>query len=87
MLEDNRMLYMALCYAVQIIGEAANHLTADFKEHRDNVPWSSMIGMRHRLVHGYNYIDTDELWDTVVNDLPPLIERLQAILSREDPTQ
>jgi len=39
-----------------------------------------VIGMRNRLVHGYDVIDFDLLWDTVTSDLPPLIEALQEIV-------
>ena len=40
------------------------------------IPWPRVIGMRNRLVHGYDVIDYDLLWDTVVIDLPPLIAAL-----------
>jgi len=38
--------------------------------------------MRNRLIHGYDVIDYDLLWDTVTHDLPPLIEALRRILKK-----
>jgi uncharacterized protein with HEPN domain len=40
--------------------------------------------MRHRVVHDYMNVDEDILWDTVTNELPPLIEELKKILSPKD---
>lgn len=39
--------------------------------------------MRNRLVHGYDEVDLDVLWDTIEFDLPPLITTLQQILESE----
>jgi len=41
-----------------------------------------MIGMRDRLIHGYFDVNLDVVWETVTNDLPPLIEKLEKILSK-----
>ncbi|HJX74598.1 MAG TPA: HepT-like ribonuclease domain-containing protein [Candidatus Deferrimicrobiaceae bacterium] len=43
-----------------------------------------MVGMRNRLIHGYDWVDYDVLWQIVARDLPPLIARLEKILSSED---
>lgn len=41
-----------------------------------------MVGMRNRLVHGYYDIDMDRVWDTLVHDLPPVIDLLERNLRR-----
>jgi uncharacterized protein with HEPN domain len=45
-----------------------------------NFPWLQIVGMRHRLIHGYDAVDLDVLWDTIIDDLPPLIDELEKIL-------
>jgi uncharacterized protein with HEPN domain len=45
-----------------------------------DLPWSSIIGMRNRLVHAYFDIDHDILWTTVTRVVPPLAERLKILL-------
>ncbi len=48
------------------------------------IPWSEVTGLRHRIVHDYFALDYRRLWDTVHNDLPPLITQLQRILEAND---
>ena len=83
--DDNRVMQLAVEKLVQNIGEAASHLTYQFKSQHDHIPWAKMIGMRHRLVHDFAAVDLDVIWDTVKNGLPPLIADLERILvdSRE----
>lgn len=49
------------------------------------IPWTAAIGMRHRLVHGYDQVDLDVLWRTVREDLPALIEELERVLAGPRP--
>ena len=50
------------------------------QQQHGQIPWPEIIGLRNRLVHGYDSVDVNILWDIVQQDLPPLIEQLQAIL-------
>ncbi len=43
-------------------------------------PWRQIIGMRNRIIHGYDEVDLDILWDVIDEDLPRLVEQLSAIL-------
>ncbi len=82
-LEDlgrNRVIQLALTRLVEIVGEAANRVSQATRERKRNIPWPGIIGMRNRLVHGYDVIDLDLLWRTVKEDLPPLIASLQGIV-------
>jgi len=76
---DHRVLQLALTRLVEIVGEAANRVSEATQRAHPDIPWSNIIGMRNRLVHGYDVIDYDLLWDTVTSDLPPLIAALQKI--------
>ena len=44
------------------------------------LPWLQMIGLRNRLIHGYDNVDFDILWNIVQQDLPGLITKLENIL-------
>jgi len=46
-----------------------------------NLPWPSIVGMRHRLVHTYFEIDYERVWTTVTDNLPPLMEVLERVLT------
>ena len=79
-LDSDRMLELSLVRLVEIIGEAAARVGTESREKYPSIPWLQIIGMRNRLVHGYDAIDLDVLWDTIVDDLPPLIAELEKIL-------
>ena len=73
----NLMLQFALIHSVQVIGEAANRLPPSLRDQYPEIPWRNVIGMRNRLVHGYDVIDLKVLWDTTREDLPALILLLE----------
>jgi uncharacterized protein with HEPN domain len=66
----------AVAYRVGIIGEAAR-LLEDETRKRLPLDWPGIIGMRHRLFHGYRDIKPVIVWTTVTEDLPALIELLR----------
>ena len=75
-----RMFELALVRLVEIIGEAASRVSQAGQAKYPEIPWREVIGMRNRLIHGYDSVDLNVLWDTVELDLPPLITQLENIL-------
>ncbi len=75
---------LGLVKSIEIIGVAAFHISEESRAAIPALQWSDMIGMRHRLIHGYYDINADTLWQTVTEDLPPLIEALENIISTEE---
>jgi uncharacterized protein with HEPN domain len=63
-----------------IIGESASQIPEEVEEKHPEIPWSLMRAMRNRIVHGYFEVDEKLMWDTVQNDLPPLIDPLKNLL-------
>jgi len=82
-LNTNRMLALSLVKDIEIIGEAANKVTEETRNKYKDIPWLDIIDMRNHLIHAYFDIDLDILWDTVADDLPPLIETLKKIIQPE----
>lgn len=72
------MLARALLHAIQEIGEAGSKVTQSGRDRMPIVPWTKIVGMRHRLVHGYWEVDFDLVWMVATRDLPPLIAALEA---------
>jgi uncharacterized protein with HEPN domain len=79
-LDADRQLNLSLVRLVEVIGEAAARIPDDFRARYPQVPWRQIIGMRHRMIHDYDVIDFDILWAVLRQDLPPLIEQLEAIV-------
>jgi len=84
-LDSNRLVTFAVVRALEIIGEAARKVSENARNSYPDLPWDSMVGMRHRLIHAYFDVDVDRVWDTITQDLPPLIARLQEILGEVMP--
>ncbi|MBI2083963.1 MAG: DUF86 domain-containing protein [Deltaproteobacteria bacterium] len=78
-LDANRMLVLSLVRLIEILGEAANQVSREFQAKNSGIPWPQIIAMRNRLIHAYFDIDLERLWDTVKEDLPPLVKQLEEI--------
>ena len=63
-----------------IIGEAANQIPEEIEEKYSAIPWHLMRAMRNRIVHAYFEVDEKLMWDTIRNDLPPLISKLKKLV-------
>ena len=83
-LNTERMLVLSIVKSIEIIGEAASKVTQETRETYTELPWANIIAMRNRLIHVYFDIDLDRVWDTVTDDLPPLIGSLGKIILKED---
>ena len=79
-LDQNEMMQFALMKLVEIVGEAANRVSNQTQRTHTEIPWADVIGMRNRLVHNYDSVDLNSVRETIINDLPPLIESLRAIV-------
>jgi uncharacterized protein with HEPN domain len=84
-LDIDRALGLAIIRCLEILGEAAGRISAAIRKRYPTIPWSEIIGMRNRLVHGYDIVDYDIVWSTVIEDLPPLIAELEKILCSKPP--
>ena len=80
-LSADRTLELALTRLVEIVGEAASRVPRAGQERYPEIPWAEIIGLRNRLVHGYDAVDLDILWDIIEIDLPPLIASLEKIVT------
>lgn len=85
-LDNDRLLNLALVRLLEIIGEAASRVPKNERDLYSEIPWPEIIGLRNRLIHGYDEVDFDILWQIVQTDLPPLIDKLQKILTRQSPS-
>lgn len=79
-LDKDLTFNLALTRLIEIIGEAANRVPPEFRDDHPEIRWIEIIGMRNRLIHGYDEVDFDFLWSVVRNDLPSLIKQLNKAL-------
>ena len=74
-LEDFQ-LQDAVVRRLEIVGEATTRLSEETRAMDAGIPWPKMIAMRNHLIHRYDNIDLDVVWQTATGDLPVLITRL-----------
>jgi uncharacterized protein with HEPN domain len=71
---------LALVRLLEIVGEAASRMTPDDRTLYPDIPWPQIVGLRNSLIHGYDDVDLDILWQIITQDLPPLIATLENYL-------
>jgi len=76
-LDTDRVLSLALVRLLEIVGEAASGISADARSKRPGIPWVGIVGLRNRLIHGYDSVDLDVIWSIVEHDLPGLVRELE----------
>lgn len=79
-LESDRMFFLAMLKLVEIVGEAATRIPEATQARYPDIPWREIIGTRNRLIHGYDAVDFDILWEIVTADFPPLASSIRALL-------
>ncbi|MYD13558.1 MAG: DUF86 domain-containing protein [Gemmatimonadetes bacterium] len=79
----DRRTQLSVLKSVEIVGEAAAHVSEDTRTVHPAIPWREIVGMRNHLVHAYFDVDLPLVWDTVLNDLPDLITRLEPLVPPE----
>lgn len=62
--------HLAVQHQLMVIGEAAKHLTPEYRVGVKDISLSAVARMRDRLIHGYDTVDLDVVWDTVQKDIP-----------------
>lgn len=80
-LNTDRMFARAVLHAIQEIGEAAARTSKAGCERSPQIPWGSIVQMRHILVHAYFHVSFDYVWRVIQGDLGPLIKDLEAALA------
>ena len=81
--EDDKLRQHAIIKAIEIIGEAANSVSAEARDVHPEIPWREIVGMRNRLVHAYFEVDVELLWATVQRDIPKLISLIEPLVPPE----
>jgi uncharacterized protein with HEPN domain len=83
--DRNRLLQHAVIRLIEIIGEAARNISAEFKAAHPEIPWSGMVGMRNRLIHEYFRVDTDKVWEVAKKDMAALVALIEPLVPPEEP--
>lgn len=82
-LGENQLILDAILYNLQIIGEAAKHVSNDVRNKYPDVEWRKIAGLRDIVAHEYFGISLEIVWDVLENKLPPLNNAIKKILQEK----
>jgi uncharacterized protein with HEPN domain len=74
---------LALIRLLEIIGEAANHISQETLQQTTDIPWKDIIGFRNILIHEYFNIDLDIVWKTIQVNIPQIKNSIQIYLEKQ----
>ena len=77
--EDSK-LAEACVFNLSQMGELVNRLDAEFTKQHTEIPWHYLYALRNRIVHDYEGVNLQLVWEIISEDLPPLLDNLKAIL-------
>ena len=79
----DRRVQFAVERGLEILGEAAHHVSEGFRAAHPEIPWSGMVGQRNVLAHEYGEIKPERIWRVATERLPDLIRMLEPLVPGE----
>ena len=83
-LQEDDEKQAAILYRLIVIGEATKRLSNEFHEQHPTIPWRQMAGLRDVVIHDYDELDFDILWNVIHINLPDILPKIQATLKSLD---
>jgi uncharacterized protein with HEPN domain len=83
--EVSALNYDATLRNLELIGEAATHIPESVRAAHADIPWRMIIATRNRLIHGYLGVDNDTVWSIIQDEVPVLLQKLEAMRREQNP--
>ena len=80
-LDSDRLFSLALVRLMEVVGEAASKVDAEFRALHPQVDWPGIVSLRNRLIHNYYNINFNLFWSIVQDNAPALIAQLEAVIA------
>ncbi|MFB3851133.1 MAG: DUF86 domain-containing protein [Acidobacteriota bacterium] len=77
---QNELIQAATIRELEIIGEAAKHISKVTRDKCIDIPWKKIAGMRDKLIHNYFGVDLEAVWKTIRKDIPVLKDKIITLL-------
>ncbi len=77
------LLQAAVAYKLAVIGEAAGHLSEEFRDAHAVIPWQRIRGLRNHLIHAYGDVDQLAVWRILQHELPALLAYIDPFIPAE----
>lgn len=83
MFAEDIMRQSAVIRQIEVMGEATKRLSDEFRASHPAIPWRNIAGMRDILIHAYNHVDLEEVWNAATNSIPTLIRQIKPLIPPE----
>ena len=83
--EVDELIQTWVIHHIEILGEAARHISFELRKAHPDVAWGQIGAMRDVLAHDYFGIDVERVWNTAAHDLPRLRRQVEVLLEARDP--
>ena len=83
--QSDLMAQDAVLRNLQIMGESTQRLSASLKASRPDIQWQDIAAFRNRLVHNYQSINLEQVWQIVTDDLPAFKQEIEAMIASMNP--
>lgn len=80
---ENSLIVDACVFNLSQIGELVTKVSEDYENSHDKIPWRQLYGLRNRIVHDYEGVNLDLVWQIVHDDIPDLISKLEIIVNKD----
>lgn len=78
--EQDERTQLAVLYEITIIGEGVKRLSPEFRDRHGAIEWRQIAGMRDRLIHDYDEVKLDLVWQVVQTYIPQLLDYISPLL-------
>ncbi|MGH7277655.1 MAG: HepT-like ribonuclease domain-containing protein [Candidatus Rokuibacteriota bacterium] len=79
-LASDRIFQLAMRQVIQIVGEAAGRVSKEGRARYPYIPWADAVAARNRMIHGYDTVDYDIVWQILTEEFPALVAALERAL-------
>lgn len=80
----NEEKQIAVERCLEVIGEAANHLSESFRHRHEQIPWRAIVQQRNIIAHGYFRLEHERLWEVATVHVPDLVTQLQGLIDADE---
>ncbi|MEN9222662.1 MAG: DUF86 domain-containing protein [Thermostichus sp. BF3_bins_97] len=81
---DDERTQLAILYEITIFGEVIKRLSTGFRSQHAIIEWRKIAGMRDRLIHDYDDVKLDLVWEVIKTNIPELLEYISPLLPSKD---
>ncbi|MEA5467682.1 DUF86 domain-containing protein [Spirulina sp. 06S082] len=83
-LESDLVKRSAILYQIEVMGEATKRLSREFRDAHPDIPWKDFTGIRDVIIHQYDKIRLDVVWDAIRIDVPEYLDAIAPLVPVRD---